>query len=804
MKQATEHSLQVFPADTLQKLDFPFILQKLQGYCQGRLGMEQLDQEVISTDEDHIRNNLQNVKEFKEILENDNFFPEQGFHPLPFMSKAAIEGAALTETEFVQVAKFLLTFHQILYFFQQKKRTEIYPSLCALIEGVFWDIKTLKEIDRVIDAEKEQVRETASPELGRIRRQISDTEREQLGVFGRALRTWRAKGVLAEQEEGTRNGRRVLAVKAEHKRTVPGIYHDDSSNGSIAFIEPNETVLLNNELSSLRREEQREIERILRALTEYIRPQIEHFKEYLHILARYDAIRAKARLAIELVAIAPEISRNGRFDLKGFRHPVLYLSYKKQKKQVVENDLRLDPEEHILLISGPNAGGKSVVLKSAGLLQLMFQFGLMIPATEGTKLPVFHQLFADIGDAQSVENDLSTYSSHLRNMKYFTDKANQHTLILLDELGHGTDPALGGAMAEAGMDYLLGKKVYAVITTHYANLKAWGARTAGVANAAMSFDRQHLQPLYHLQHGVPGSSFTFEIAAKSGLNAGIIKSAKEKVGEQNKEMELSLAEIQHEKQYIKGVRKHLQMKEKQVEELQVTYERLKKDLGKEKKRLLQQFTEKTLTHFNEQNRALEQMMREWKEDKQDKEKFLAARKFIDAQRASLEAKLIEEDPIPELESADEQGSIQVGSMVKLEDGFESGLVKELRKNSAIVAFGNTLTHVKLSRLHLLKDAKKTQHTVKLDTAQRLSERLAFDINLDIRGLLKEEALTAMENFLDRALMFGCKRVRIIHGRGSGVLKQTVQHYLKRYPATAHFAFEPIEAGGDGVTAVDLK
>lgn len=796
--------LDTYPEDVVRKLEFPIILEKLENLCRGSLGVEYIRQQEFSTDKILLESSIQQVVEFKQIIEHDPYFPETGFDDLPFIGKISIAGAALAEFEFVKVAKFLGTFHDILYFFAQKKREGDYPALEAVIKEVYWDKALMKEIDRVIDREQEIVKETASPELGQIRRNILETEREQLSAFGKVMRKYRSQGYLADQDEGVRNGRKVLAVKAEFKRSIPGIYHDDSANGTIAFIEPQETVLLNNELASLKREEKREIEKILRQLTDYVRPYLSHFKKYLQILSLYDAVRAKAYLAIDLDAVAPQISKNGEYQLFQFRHPLLYLQYKKQQKKVVTNNLILEPSERILLISGPNAGGKSVVLKSAGLIQLMFQFGMMIPAHEGSTLPVFDQLFVDIGDAQSLENDLSTYSSHLRNMKHFTEKSTAKSLVLLDELGHGTDPVLGGAMAESVMDALLSKDVYAVVTTHYANLKAWGARTEGVQNGAMSFDQQHLEPLYQLNMGSPGSSFTFEIATKSGLNPAIIRSAKEKIGEQNKEMELSLTEIQHEKQYVKGIRKALQQREKQVESLQKTYEQLKKDLEKEKKNLLKNFKAKALEDFNESNRELEKLMREWKEDKQDKEKFLQTRKFIDQKRTEFEkAPETAAEEVMELPDFKED-KIDVGSLVRLQDGAEVGEVKEIRKNKAVVSFGTLTSLVQIDRLQLAHHKKKDIPKAIINTAQKMSEKAAFDTELDLRGKMKDEAIAELDNFLDKAVMYGHHRVRVIHGRGTGAVRQVVHFNLKKHPSVIFYEFESPEFGGDGVTLVDLK
>lgn len=798
-----EMELKTFPDDVLRKLDFPAILEKLENLCRGTLGVENIQQQIFSSNPEWIQVAVKQVVEMRDILLNEANFPEKGFDVLPFLNKISIQGAALAEFEFVKVAKFLSTFQDILSFFSQKKRDGVYPALESLVKEIYWDKALMKEIDRVIDKELEIVKESASPELGIIRRKMLEVEREQLSVFAKIVRKYRALGYLSDQDEGVRNGRKVLAVRAEFKRSIPGIYHDDSANGTIAFIEPQETVLLNNELTSYQREERREIEKILRLLTEYISPYLKHFRKYLEVLSIFDATRAKAYLAIEMNASPPVISKDGNYQLFHFRHPLLYLNYKKQKRKVVENNLILEANERILLISGPNAGGKSIVLKSAGLIQLMFQFGMMIPANEGSKLVVFEKLFVDIGDAQSVENDLSTYSSHLRNMKHFTEMSNAKTLVLLDELGHGTDPILGGAMAESVMDELLSKKLYAVVTTHYANLKAWGARTEGVQNGAMGFDQQHLEPMYQLNIGSPGSSFTFEIAAKSGLNPKIIQSAKAKIGEQSKEMELSLTEIQHEKQYVKGIRKALQLREKQVEILQNTYEQLKKDIEKEKKLLIKSFKEKALEEFNASNRELEKLMRDYKEDKQDKSKFLETRKFIDQKREEFE-----KEPVAPKESKEVihqiSAKMEIGSKVKLIEGVEIGEIIEIRKNKAVVSFGNLSSLVNMDKLQLAKIKTAVKHQVILNTAQKMSEKAAFETDLDLRGKMKDEALSALDNFLDNAMMYGYHRVRIIHGRGTGAIRQAVHFSLKTQPSVIHFEFESPEFGGDGVTLVDLK
>ncbi len=798
-----EKEFKFYPEDVLRKLDFETIKNELTEMCYGTLGRERINSQELYTDKELLKSAISRISEFREIIKHEPYFPERWFDRLPFLENIKIEGFVLNTDEFVRLFRLLQTFSSVIRFLSKDKREEVYPELYLLIQGVYWDQNLLGEIDRVVDSENETVRATASESLTLIRKKIQKAERHQQTEFAKALKKYRQTDFLAEQGEGVRGGRRVLAVKSEFKRNVPGIYHDDSAGGTIAFIEPQETVIWNNEVQTQHREEAREIRCLLKELTEYVRPHLKSFYVYQDILAQFDAVRAKAILAGKLKSSAPEISADGELQLFHFRHPILYLNYQKQGREVVENTLILSKDEKILMVSGPNAGGKSVVLKSAGLLQLMFQFGMHIPVGEGSKLPVFEQLFADIGDAQSVENDLSTYSSHLKNMKHFTEKSDSRTLVLLDELGHGTDPILGGAMAEAVMDSLLQKGVYAIVTTHYANLKAWGTRTKGVQNGAMSFDRKHLEPLYQLNTGSPGSSFTFEIATKSGLNTQIISNAKTKIGEQNQEMEMSLTEIQHEKQYIRGLRKSIQQREKQLSDLQETYEQLKRNFEKEKKNLLRQVKSKVLDELQESNRELEVLMKAWQEDKKNKEKFIRVKKFIDQKKddiSNVEILTTEADlaiHVPE-------ETIGVGSKVRLIDGTAVGEITEIRKNKAIVNFGNLTSLISLNRLEAVKNYKTPRHTSTLQAAKRLSERASFNTELDLRGKMKDEGLVILEEFLDKAVMYGFDGLRIIHGRGTGAIRQMVHAVLKKHIHVKNFEFESAEFGGDGVTLVMLK
>ncbi|MCO5248938.1 MAG: Smr/MutS family protein [Chitinophagales bacterium] len=773
--------------------------------CDGSLGQEIIENQQFITDLDELENQLSQVEQFKQLIENEPQFPTKTWNHLKFLKRLAIEGSSLNETELIELFNILDSVKSIIKYFSNKERKEVYPKLEEIIHNIKFQHVALDEIVKIIDVKKEIVKEAASEQLRTIRNSIQKIEKQECSVFIATVRKYRAKDFLADQDESIRDERKVLAVKAEYKRSVPGIYHDDSANGTIAFIEPQETVTLNNELSSQKRAERREIEKILKILTDFLRPMLEDFYLYQDILGLFDAIKAKAYLAIQLGANRPEISSKGEFLLKNFRHPLLYLNYKKTGKEVVENTIRLHPKEKFLLISGPNAGGKSIILKSVGLLQAMFQFGMLIPADEGSQLPVMQQLFVDIGDAQSVDNDLSTYSSHLKNMKHFTQFSNYKTLVLLDELGHGTDPTLGGAMAEAVLENLLDKKAYAIVTTHHANLKTWGMETSGVINGAMSFDKKHLHPLYQLHTGSPGSSFTFEIASKSGINPKIIEVAKNKIGEQGNSMEISLTEIQHERQYLKDLKKSLQLREKQIKMLQDTYEQLKKQFEKEKKSLLKNLKLQYLEEFNAQNRELERLMREWKESKNDKQKFKETRQFIDEKRLEFEKEEKVDTPTPtQTSSTLAKIELQVGTQVKLDDNTAIGEILEIRKNKALVAFGSISSLVKLDRLTAVSEKAKHKAVIRIDTSERLAQRAAFESDLDIRGLTKIESMKMLDSYLDQAIMFGRPRVRIIHGRGTGAVREMVQLHLKKHPAVKDYYYEALEFGGDGVTIVEFR
>jgi DNA mismatch repair protein MutS2 len=793
--------MQFHPKNTLQKLDFPFILRELENLCSGSLGVKLLNEQSFIVNKEELKKQLHFVKEAKEIIENDSPLPQYGFNELLFLQKLNIDNYYLDVKELIELYEALSASADVFRFFTPKARQMLYPYLSEKVAAYRLELGLITSISKVIDTDKEIVKENATPELSKIRKQIQDKIHEINAVFRRVLVLHKNQNILADTEETIRDGRRVLSVKAEFKRSIKGLITDESENGNITYIEPNETLLLNNELTELYLDERREIHKILTELTSKIQPHKETINSLQVLMSELDLIRAKAYFAVNYKCSMPKISDNRKIYLKEFVHPVLYHHHTKQHKAIIDNTVLLDDKNRVIVISGPNAGGKSIILKSIGLIQVMFQFGMLIPAKEDSELAVFENLFVDIGDEQSIENDLSTYSSHLTNMNYFLNHSNSKTLLLIDEMGMGTDPALGGPMAEAILENLHKKNVFGIVTTHFNNLKVFAAQTEHMQSGAMAFDTRKLQPLYQLQVGQPGSSFTFEIAKKSGLNEQIIKSAANKTGGNKKALDDVLTDIQNEKHFIKGLRKNVQVKESQLQDLTKSYEQLNKELDKEKKRLLKNYEERLLERFNNESRNLENEMRLWKEQKNNKEKFLEVRNFIDVNREKIEKKL---DDAPQIKELPNDVKIVKGSKVKLEEGTEIGEVLELKNNNAIVAFGNIQTKVKIqSLIAVVNPTNKKEPKRNTFASKIITEKSEFDFNLDIRGLMKDEALTALDNFMDRAIMYGIHHIKIIHGRGTGALKQAVQYYLKKYPHVKEFHYEDDRFGGDGITIVEM-
>jgi DNA mismatch repair protein MutS2 len=788
-----------YPKDIHQVLDFEIIWQQVLQHTCGTLGIKYLQNLNPIIDTKELEVTLKTVGECKNILQYDEMLPHEGFDDFNFLPILKVENDYFSVEQLCILYKNLLAVKKCLQYFQHKKRLSMYPYLQALFSDIYFDNNWLQKLEKIVDIEKRVMRPDASPELKNIAESILDKEQKLQQVFKKIIQKYRDTSVLHDHEESIRSGRRVLAVKAEHKRSIQGIFLDESSGGNITYIEPEETVHINNHISELQAQYLKEQIRILKNITQYFRPYSQHLLAYQNILGQLDGIRSKAYLALQIHAIVPEVNDKHEIKLINFRHPVLQLNAEKNKKDVIANSVHLHENQRIMVISGPNAGGKSIVLKSIGLFQLMLSYGLLLPCDEGSAVSLFQSIFVDMGDKQDIYNDLSTYSAHLHAMQYFLKNCDKNTLFLADEMGDGTDPLLGGAVAEAILDELYDKQSYGIVTTHYANLKVWAGNHASAFNASMTFDHKNLSPTYNLQTGIPGSSFTFEIAKKNGLSPQILKAATDKLTDQNKALEISITAIQNEKQYIKGLRKNLQQREQQVAELQAHYELLKQNLEKEKKQLVKSYKEKSLEDYNTMSRDLENKMREWKENKDDKNKFLSLRKHIDENRNSLENEIDENNKnfTPE--------PIQVHDNVRIKDGNEIGIVMEIRKDSALVSFGAILTLVKLTNLSLSPTSTgKNKHTSANHKSKKLLEKAAFNIELDIRGLNKEEAFKALDNFMDKAVLYNVGQVKIIHGKGTGVLRNLVHHYLNKYPHAKKFSTESNINASEGITLVEIS
>jgi DNA mismatch repair protein MutS2 len=793
-----------YPENLEEMLDFSFIRRELENKAWCESGKVMLKQQSFIDDRSTLEQEWDRVAEMRLIRESDKQFSEMPFVDMnDILQVFAVQGRILDEEQFSRLHRLLKGSHDILKYFYKKDRMALYPALIEMLRSVRVEKRWYEEIEKIIDLDEVKVKGNASPELARIRGKINKLEGQLDKRFNDALKLYGAGNFLADQKESWRAGRRVLAVLSEHKRQVPGITLDISGNGRQVFIEPAELLPVQSELSDWKVRESREIERILRNVTELLYPYHEDFGNLRDMIGMLDAVHAKARLADSQEAVKPLLT-DGLVELKAARHPVLEQHLRKSGTAIVPVEIRLSASQRILVISGPNAGGKSVAMKTAGLLQLMAQFGLHIPAGEGSSVAIFRKFLADIGDDQSIEDDLSTYSSHLLKMAHFTETADASTLFLIDEMGSGTDPSFGGPIAEAILEHLDSTKSYGLVTTHYSNLKDLAARKNGIQNGAMSFDAAQLKPTYELHIGQAGASYALEVAERSGLAAPILAEARHKLGGGREKMEQSLSEIQTEKQFLKGIRKNSQKRSQYLEKLVTDYESLKKDLEKNKKKLLREYEEKLLEDYNTANRDLENFIRRSKSEVKPGaglDAIKEVRKNLDADRRKLADKAREHQVVPEQENT---APIKVGSMVRLEDSPRTGVVMELRKDRASVNFGQLTTTVPVSKLiHCMPEKEEQPARKGSSSGPSLEEKSAFDLELDIRGKYKDEAIAALEQFLDRAVMFGIDRLRIIHGKGSGVLRQTVQSFLKQYPFVESFRHEDPQQGGDGVTLVEL-
>jgi DNA mismatch repair protein MutS2 len=680
----------------------------------------------------------------------------------------------------------------------------MYPSLYAVIKAVHFDKTLILEIDRVIDPDG-NIRADASPELSKIRKAISGKQRELDKVFREIVQTYRTKGWLSDTVESFRNGRRVLSVPAEHKRKVRGIIHDESATGRTSFIEPEGIIQINNDIFDLEQEERREIYRILKTLSALLRPYVPQIRKYQDILVYFDLVYAKGRVASMMKAGHPQMRQTPHLYLLDARHPLLFLRNLPLARTTVPFTLRMEHGNRILVLSGPNAGGKSITMKSVGLLQLMVQSGLLVPVDERSEMGVFSNIFADIGDQQSIEDDLSTYSSHLSNMRQFVQHANERTLVLIDEFGSGTDPQMGGAIAESILRELNQRKIYGVITTHYSNLKIFAFKTKGILNGAMHFDKDHLSPTYELKVGRPGSSYAFEIAMKSGLDEKMLEYARHRSGKSETAVDQLLIDLQKEKKELEDQLQVMKEREEKLERLMRTYDQMQRDMEFRSKRQKLEAKEQALQQAGRENQAFEKLIRELKEEKNlEKAREIAAK--VKEERQTLQEQVVElkkDIYTPPNAKSRKERPIQAGDFVKLIQGGAVGKVEALKKDKAIVMVGQLRMTIALQDLVLSGEPLELQpkRSIQTDTVQ---QNAGFQSKLDIRGMRMEEALQIVESFVDHALLTSATNLRIVHGKGNGILRKAVRTKLKEYRIPMDITHPEPELGGDGVTLVEIR
>ena len=833
----------IYPQNFEQKIGFDQIRQLVKGKCLSTLGMERVDEMAFSDDYREIDRRLEQVMEFISILQGEDDFPSQYFFDVrPSLKRIRVEGLYMDESELFDLRRSLETIRDVVRFLRQTDDEEDeeahspYPALYELAgEGMVFPM-LIARINDILD-KFGKVKDNASPELLRIRRELAATTGSISRSLNSILRTAQAEGYVEKDVTPTmRDGRLVIPVAPGMKRKIRGIVHDESATGKTVFIEPAEVVEANNRIRELEGEERREIIRILTDFSSVVRPHVPALLQSYEFLAEVDFIRAKALWGMETGSGKPSLEERQVVDWFDAVHPLLQISLAKHGKKVVPLDIELTREQRILLISGPNAGGKSVCLKTVGLLQYMLQCGMPVSMNERSHAGVFRHIFIDIGDEQSIEDDLSTYSSHLTNMKNMMKYCDGQSLILIDEFGGGTEPQIGGAIAEAVLKRFNQKGTFGVITTHYQNLKHFAEDHEGVVNGAMLYDRHEMRALFQLQIGNPGSSFAVEIARKIGLPEDVIADASEIVGSEYIQSDKYLQDIVRDKRYWETKRQNIRRREKQMEETIARYERELEELDRSRKEILKKAKEDAGRLLEESNARIENTIRTIKEAQAEKERTREVRQDLadfrrqveEADKAAMEEKIarkmdrLREKQERRKERKERQGNepsvqpvvkikpIGAGDYVRIKGQTSVGQVMELNGKNAVVMFGLMKTNVKADRLERADAPKQTNTMAKAtfvssETQDRMYEKkLNFKQDIDVRGMRGDEAVQAVTYFIDDAILVGVSRVRILHGTGSGILRTLIRQYLATVPGVADFKDEHVQFGGAGITVVDLK
>lgn len=844
----------IYPETFEYKIGFNEIRRLLHERCLSTLGKELTDNISFSCERDTVNEWLQQVREFRRLQEEKEDFPLQYFFDMRGpVSRLRLEGTHPEEGEMFDLRRSLDTIAKIVRYLSGNNEyenggTPPYPALHRLTEGVMTFPELIQSIDRILD-KFGKIRDNASPALADIRNELARTEGSISRTLYNILRSAQSDGLVEKDvAPSLRDGRLVIPVAPSLKRKIKGIVHDESSSGKTVFIEPAEVVEANNRIRELESEEHREIIRILTEFANLLRPHIKQILDSYNFLAQIDLIRAKAELARLIKGIEPEIGAQPHIDWINAVHPLLQLSLDSQKKKVVPLDITLTKEKRILIISGPNAGGKSVCLKTVGLLQYMLQCGLSIPVSERSATGIFRNILIDIGDEQSIENDLSTYSSHLKNMKNMMKFSNERTLLLIDEFGTGTEPQIGAAIAESVLKQFCDKRAFGVITTHYQNLKHFAEKNKGVINGAMLYDRQKMQALFQLQIGQPGSSFAIEIARKIGLPENVIQNASEIVGSDYIQSDKYLQDIVRDKRYWESKRQNIHQHEKNMQQTIARYEEEVRKLEQQRKEILSKAKEQAEEMLRESNRRIENTIREIRESQAEKEKTRRIREELKAfkenildidskaedERITKKMRQIQERKKRKEErkkkkseehtdkkennggtgkslssSTKSQTPLAPGDTVRIKGLTSVGKIESTDGKMATVIFGDMRTKMRTERLERAdmpkREEPKTYASVGRQTRETIDDKkLNFKQDIDVRGMRGDEAVNAVTYFIDDAILVGMHRVRILHGTGTGILRQLIREYLGTVPNITSYRDEHVQFGGAGITVVDLE
>ncbi len=829
-----------------QKLGFEKIREQLLLRCSTNYAKERVNTEKVSHNAATIGKRLILTDEMRLICMFESSFPQNGFiDSIEFLKPLEVEYSSISLENMGKLYTFVENLRGVLSFFKSCKEGS-YLALKAMAEPIMFFPEISRRIDSIIDRFGE-VRDNASPELFNIRKSLREKENSISRKIQQILKRAQEEGLADEDASvSARDGRLLIPVSAVNKRKLPGFVYDESATGKTVFIEPIEVVELNNQVKELIFAQQREIMRILREFSDFLRPYLPDLIAGARFIGEIDFIRAKALVAMQMEAGKPIISADGTLKIVKGRHPILEAALKKEKKPIVPLTLTLTPDKHILVISGPNAGGKSVCLKTVGMLQYMFQWGLLVPASEVSEFRIFDDIFIDIGDEQSLENDLSTYSSHLTNMKEVLHKATDNSLVLIDEFGTGTEPTAGGAIALAILENIELKGVFGVITTHYTNLKFYAEKVNGAINGAMLFDVANIQPLYKLEVGLPGNSFAFELARKIGLPEHIIRVAEENAGTGYVDLEKQLRKISRNRRALDEKLARIKNTDRTLENITEKYEKELSDIQSVKKQILAEAKKQAQEIIDQANKKVEATIKEIKEAQAEKERTKAARKQLeefnkavneDSMSESdkkIEAKMqklldrkkrkeerlqrgtkggasnsVSDAKVAGIEKVAESKPLKVGDKVRIKGGDLIGEIMQIGGTWVNVAVGSIISKVqKVNVEHIsnneFNNAVKAMPKQMSNHSESISERkLNFKPNIDIRGERLMDALEIVSRFVDDALMVGMSEVKILHGKGNGILKEEIRKYLKTVPGVLSCKDEDIQFGGSGITVVKL-